>query len=138
MAAMIDQSPKRPRLLDSGQPLLDDDLDELVEENGDDGVDYDAGEAAAAEPEDVSPMLLACDYGPNTPTNKGGRKLSLGLKGTWVNIKRIKAQAFREVLGANSAGDLRKVSDVPLPFPHFPNKSHLLRCLISPMFALVR
>ena len=73
----------------------------------DDGDESDAGETGAAG--DVRPVLVASYYGPNTPTSKGARRKSLETKGTWATIKRIKAKGPREVLGANSAGDLRKV-----------------------------
>ena len=77
-------------------------------------------------------MLVASDYGPNTPTNAGVRRLSLDAKGIWTNIKRIKAPALREVLVENSAGELRKVSDVtysklPQQSPSAPMLNQRLR-----------
>ena len=99
---------------DVGDPLPDDELQEEQEEEGsedDDGGGSDAGaEDLSADP--VRPILLASQYGTNTPTSKGARRLSLDARGTWVSIKRIKGTGPREVLGSNTAGELRKVSDV--------------------------
>ena len=96
---------------------------------GDDGGES-AGEAGAAE--GVGPMLVASDYGPNTPTNAGVRRLPLDAKGIRTNIKHIKAPALREVVVANSAGELRKVSDVtystlPQQSPSAPMLNQRLR-----------
>ncbi len=89
----------------------------------DDGGKSDAGGAGAAG--DVRSVLIASYYGPNTPASKGARRRSLEAKGTWATIKRINTKGPREVLGANSAGDFRKVSDVtyftlPLQSPSAP------------------
>ena len=101
-------------------PLQDGQLEEEEEDEEDDD-DGDADDAdvptAAAGAEDASPggvlpKLIAPEYGTNSPTSKGARRTSITGKGTWFNIKRIKVKRDREVPGANSEGELRKVSDV--------------------------
>ena len=132
--------------VDVGEPLPDDELEEEEEEEDDDEeeeeVEVDesvAGEVpgAAAEdrsPDAVRPKLVASDYGTNTPTSKGVRRVSLEAKGTWANIKRIKAKVHRELLGANNAGDLRKVSDVA--FSTLPQQSPSAPVLNQPSVRL--
>ena len=96
-------------------PLQDDQLEE-EEDDDDDADDADVPAAAAgaedALPGGVLPKLAASDYGTNSPTSKGARRTSFMGRGAWRNIKRIKVKSEREVLGANSEGELRKVSDV--------------------------
>ena len=96
-------------------PLQDGQLEE-EEEDDDDADDADVPAAAAgaedASPGGVLPKLVASDYGTNSPTSKGARRTSITGKGTWFNIKRIKVKSEREVLGANSEGELRKESGV--------------------------
>ena len=98
---------------DVGDPLPDDELQEEQEEEGsedDDGGGSDAGaEDLSTDP--VRPILLASQYGTNTPTSNGARRLSLDARGILASIKRIKCTGPREV-GSNNAGELRKVSDV--------------------------
>ncbi len=110
MTASGDECAKQARCGDVGDPLPYDELEMAELEEDDDGDKSDAGEAEAAD--DARPVLVASDYGPNTPTSKGARRVSHETKGTWASIKRIKAKGPREVLGANSAGDLRRVSNV--------------------------
>jgi hypothetical protein len=110
-------------------PLQDGQLEEKEEEDDDDADDADVPAAAAgaedASPGGVLPKLVASDYGTNSPTSKGARRTSITGKGTWFNIKRIKVKSEREVLGANSEGELRKVSGVYHRFPVNPGGSAL-------------
>jgi len=106
---------------DVHDPLRADQLEKEGEEEEEHGDDDDAADdedvpaaagAKEASPNAVLAKLVAADYGTNSPTSKGTRRLSMTGKGTWSNIKRIKSKGEREVLGANSDGELRKVSDV--------------------------
>ena len=114
-------------------PLQDDQLEEEEEEDDDDADDADVPAAAAgaedASPGGVLPKLVASDYGTNSPTSKGARRTSITGKGTWSNIKRIKVKSEREMLGANSEGELRKVSDV---YHNLPSKPRWLGPLHVP------
>ena len=103
--------------VDVGEPLPGDLLEEEEEEE-----EVMVGESVAGEvpgaavegrsPDAVRPNLVASKHGTNTPTSMGARRVSLEAKGTWANTKRIKTKVHRELLGANNAGGLRKVSDV--------------------------
>ena len=98
-------------------PLQDGQLEEEEEDDDDAADDADVPAAAAgaedASPGGVLPKLVASDYGTNSPTSKGARRTSITGKGTWFNIKRIKVKSEREVLGANSEGELRKAPSAP-------------------------
>ena len=112
MAESGDESAKRARNEeDAGDPLPDDELQEEEVSEDDDGGGSDAG-AEDLSNDPVRPILLTSQYGTNTPTSKGARRLSLDARGIWASIKRIKCTGPREVLGSNNAGELRKVSDV--------------------------
>ena len=85
---------------------------------------YEPGAAAEdLAPDAVRPKLEASDYGANSPTSKGSRRLSLESRGEWSNVKRIKSKVHLEVFGPNTAVVPRKVSKVMMRGVRFGSSS---------------
>ena len=96
MEEAADSTEKRPRVEgaaddghmedDAGDPADDDDL-----ESEDGQADAEGGVVAS---DAALPKLVASDYGANSPSSKGGRRVLPAVKGVWANIKLINKKSY--------------------------------------------